>query len=509
MYSQPSPDLRHPTPKRPDQPAAPSTFGEVSPPSSPDMYAGPESQDRRRSPSISPVDDGRSDGLENRTPGRSRFDSHIPVLGRRKQSVIKGRSDFVKVNRLDVDTYQPATRWGDYLREPMVNTSRTPSNVGRRPYEHHEETSQPRADLRSGLSKFVPRGTQGSGSTSMKPAKDGRKAIRTDLNAGIVQEESNSANRSRAPVPTIEKRLPTEPLVPVLFGNNRTPSPPRDSATGRESPLSAARTLPLGTNAVLPNRGEDDDIKPTVPLKLGRKSPSYGRTISSGPHADSSEPSNSTGKTVEDNITSSTQTMGYDFRSALRGMTLQQQPVSHFSFSTHTTGTTPNTPEQKSIATFNTSSPAASILDRPRPHMGSPAADTMSIKRKPAPSRNHTTTPASDASSRFSKSLPQSPPEVESVDLVTSLQAQLNDYSFRRGNLQKIIRDLTEGVPQHSSSVQAREDVKRKVDKCKTELAEVQKQEHVLGLRLHRAWKRNDSQAYYEPTGLWVRRVTG
>ena len=30
-----------------------------------------------------------------------------------------------------------------------------------------------------------------------------------------------------------------------------------------------------------------------------------------------------------------------------------------------------------------------------------------------------------------------------------------------------------------------------------------------LGLRLHRALKRRDQNAVYEPTGLWVRRITG
>jgi hypothetical protein len=52
--------------------------------------------------------------------------------------------------------------------------------------------------------------------------------------------------------------------------------------------------------------------------------------------------------------------------------------------------------------------------------------------------------------------------------------------------------------------------MKKRVDDHKMELAEIQKEEHEVGLRLHRAWRRRDKQNELgEPTGLWVRRVTG
>lgn len=50
---------------------------------------------------------------------------------------------------------------------------------------------------------------------------------------------------------------------------------------------------------------------------------------------------------------------------------------------------------------------------------------------------------------------------------------------------------------------------KKKVEILKEDLADVVREEHDLGLRLHRAFKRMDQNAVYEPTGLWVRRVTG
>lgn len=61
----------------------------------------------------------------------------------------------------------------------------------------------------------------------------------------------------------------------------------------------------------------------------------------------------------------------------------------------------------------------------------------------------------------------------------------------------------------NSVVVRRRDDEKKKVEALKENLADVQAQEHTLGLKLHRALKRRDQSAVYEPTGLWVRRVTG
>jgi PHD/YefM family antitoxin component YafN of YafNO toxin-antitoxin module len=54
---------------------------------------------------------------------------------------------------------------------------------------------------------------------------------------------------------------------------------------------------------------------------------------------------------------------------------------------------------------------------------------------------------------------------------------------------------------------QRREEEKKKVESLRAELAEVQREEYELGLMLHRAYKRQDREAEYEPTTLWVRRV--
>jgi hypothetical protein len=106
------------------------------------------------------------------------------------------------------------------------------------------------------------------------------------------------------------------------------------------------------------------------------------------------------------------------------------------------------------------------------------------------------------------------PDEAQSHDLVTSLQAQLDDLAHRRNNIVKSIKQMTELMPTDSLVVtdevrRKRELEKMKIERLRTEEADVRREEHDIGLRLHRAWKRRDKDAVYEPTGLWVRRITG
>jgi DUF438 domain-containing protein len=112
------------------------------------------------------------------------------------------------------------------------------------------------------------------------------------------------------------------------------------------------------------------------------------------------------------------------------------------------------------------------------------------------------------------KSLPKPPPEAGSQDLISSLQAQLDDLSNRRNNIMKRIKLMTELMPtdhvvETAEVRRKREEEKHLIEDLKEEEADIRRQEHDLGLKLHRAWKRKDNDAAYESTGLWVKRVTG
>jgi hypothetical protein len=121
------------------------------------------------------------------------------------------------------------------------------------------------------------------------------------------------------------------------------------------------------------------------------------------------------------------------------------------------------------------------------------------------------------SSSSINKMLPPVPPETsagEARDRVGLLNAQLQALANRRININRSIKQMTELMPTDNvldsmDVIRKREGEKRKVEVLKQELAEVQREEYELGLKLHRAYKRLDRDADYEPTTLWVRRVTG
>ena len=114
-----------------------------------------------------------------------------------------------------------------------------------------------------------------------------------------------------------------------------------------------------------------------------------------------------------------------------------------------------------------------------------------------------------------SKALPPAPPEINPTnDRVGYLNARLESLANRRININKSIKKMTELMPTDNlmasdAVLKKREVEKIKIESLKLELAEVQREEYELGLKLHRAYKRQDRDAEYEPTTLWVRRVTG
>jgi hypothetical protein len=169
--------------------------------------------------------------------------------------------------------------------------------------------------------------------------------------------------------------------------------------------------------------------------------------------------------------------------------------------------------------TYTTTQQPSPILNRKRPKVDESPKATTRKAINPAPTSSvfismSTTGPTSKRASNIAKTLPQSPAEAESHDLITSLQAQLDNLAHRRNNITRSIRQMTELMPTDHVVVTAevrrkRDDEKRKVEGLKEEEADVRSLEHEIGLKLHRAYKRRDKDSVYEPTGLWVRRVTG
>jgi hypothetical protein len=231
--------------------------------------------------------------------------------------------------------------------------------------------------------------------------------------------------------------------------------------------------------------------------------------------------------------------------------TLETPPVrgpdSRFSWTTQATNTTyqhseppsppPPLPALPAINTIG----ASSIMNRSRPIPSrnySPGPDSpvistppLAAQRKPLsgadrPARTSSrvlpgglASPASALSPTSSnsgaagggKALPPVPGAVNAADHVATLQARLDDLATQRGNVERVLRDLTDPAACNPlvSNFRVEREREKRVAALRDELNEIGLLEHEVGLRMHRAQRRKEREEGYEGfTTLWVRRVT-
>lgn len=213
------------------------------------------------------------------------------------------------------------------------------------------------------------------------------------------------------------------------------------------------------------------------------------------------------------------------FRANLQGMSIPEEPKSRFSTTTYATtaynDSRPQTPDvgSDSPSALSAAPTASSILNRrrPVPLAGAPNAKPAhksipsDLPSQTTSSSNHADSPIAPDSDKRSKILPKAPAGQPKVDQVKTLQAKQDALRRRKRNIETVIHELTDVVQPSSIAYDkaSRQEIKKTVEQLKKELAEVIKEEHETGLKLHRAWKRHDDFVDYEPTSIWVRRVTG
>lgn len=88
----------------------------------------------------------------------------------------------------------------------------------------------------------------------------------------------------------------------------------------------------------------------------------------------------------------------------------------------------------------------------------------------------------------------------------------MDDLRLRRSNVGRLLRDLNEHAPANPLVTDFRKmrERERRIREFEDELADIAREEHDTGLKLHRAWRKRERE---DPMGmesaLWVRRVTG
>ena len=553
IYSQPSPELKDDSTQKNGHKIRSSSLypDDVSPLGSPHVIDAKNGRSRRSSPDVSPVSDSPSP-LANRSPvfTSGRFSSGIPIAK-------KTRKFWNRPSNNSLERDSGLTHWDVYSGEPTTSENGKPPQTTPSAVKLNAEPSPGRLN---GNHENFGTSTHISGGSTI-----GRKRVASrDLNnAPIVRPEWRGAGgRHKIVNPLVDKPLPPgkTPTFPAGSDRHQHDQKHEERMTESSTPSRSPRelvNLPNRPSIVLNDKELDQPIASLDAMSESSPNP----MISPAFHHDirSSNPSLSTddirsplarnpsNEEIKDRqsqmlpdvppdspqsqqmhqrhsqITSDAMLTNGDterdsrqiegrLRTDLQYIHLQDQPPCRFSSTTYTAtdydspATTPELGSSSPVVTRTSTTPN-SILNRKRPVPPAGIPNPKVTARKPTPSELGRSKQTPEGKR---KSLPKSPPEVEATSRISSLQAKLDDLHQRRKNLQTVIHELTNVVQPSSIAydVASRQEMKRTVEHLSRELAEVVKDEHDTGLRLHRALKRDDEFAAYEPTSIWIRRVT-
>lgn len=518
-------------PRYTDVRAASSAYSDISPPDSPADYHGHRQMEG--SPEVSPVDD--SPGTSHyQLPLRTKYNSNIPLPLKLHNGTRGFLSSFRgrKEGSIPSDRDSTQTRWDDFSGEPTTSEHGKPAQAspGNAPFSASLDGSP--TDPRFGNHISI----SGGPLNSHAPVQVGSGASRTfsDGLTGPREAWKGASGRSALVSPLVEKLRPASKSIPVPARPLRRESPTQVEQSGHTTPRSVTDRVvqPQPVSTASPYHNEN--IKPIVPLKAGRNSPPRSLTTPFAQHSERPYPSpagsdtrspaawsvnseNARNKPLPTPTESTpnshrnreaSETNEREFLAAMNDMNMTNEPGSRATtYATTTYESPPDTPRIDSETPMP--SPLSPLMNRKRPVQAGSAFSGKSTIRKPTPSELGSS-PRLD-SSRFSKTLPQSPAERDSVDRISSLLASSENLHRRRLNLQTVIRELTNVVQPSSAAydMASRDEIKKTVKALEAELAGVIKEEHETGMKLHRAYKKRDKDDIWEPTGLWVRRVTG
>ncbi|KAL4896964.1 hypothetical protein BDV59DRAFT_82357 [Aspergillus ambiguus] len=444
---------------------------DISPPDSPiSIPRRPGSHD---SGQISPVEDEPKQTPTG--PAANKFTSHLPILRKRAGSE---QPDAVQRERRQ-------TRWDDFSGEPTTNDSgkfsqaAPGSHAFQGPAPPHPRSSSANANTNIfGWSKdqFLPRrkfsDTRSPPAGVREPWKgpSGRSPM-----VAPIQERPRARSSSRVRLSRSNDRLKgNEYKTPESAPFSIVPSVVTTITAGEGNPKRPQKSPGNRDNRQIPQVPEE----PTPPSSAHSPAP---------PRVDLPQP-DLTATLADLKLTNEDET---------------GQPVSRFSATTDETTETGSSTASAPDSIDTASDTRPSIMSRKRP-VPSAVAPVKQTSRKPTPA---------EMSGMFgtSKELPQCPPEQQAQNRVEMLEARRDGLARRRANIDTIIHELTQVIQPSpiAYDMAAREEVKKTVDSLNNELAEIKREEHEIGVKLLRAWKKRDEQDYYGgSTSIWVKRVT-
>ncbi|KAL4743383.1 hypothetical protein BDV11DRAFT_109054 [Aspergillus similis] len=446
---------------------------DISPPDSP--IGAPRSRDSAR---VSPIE---NDSIQATGAGGSgaKFSSHIPVPRKRADS---------KLDQPPNPSRAKATQWDNFSREPTSSLGRMGQvNPGGVSFETHVSATR----QRSNSSKLIDWGKEHF--HSRKKISESRNRFYANEATPFADREPWRGQSGRSPIvyPIQEKpRNRSSSRLHLSRSSDRlrenTPSPIVGSTGTFTTIITAGKQ----------NHRQQPWARP------------YGHDVPESRNASAVSVSSTTPPRVD--IVSSP-----DLSASLTDLTLADddynEPTSRFSV------TTCNTTEAESVTPSPrnsiTPSPPASVIDTASQLSTDTTRSIMSRSRPVpsavAPGKRPARKPTPSEISN--KALPPNPAEMTPQGRIDMLEAKRNELVRRKANINTMINELTQVIQPSSIAydMAAREEVKKTVASLHSELADIQKEEHDVGLKLLRAWKKRDDNDFYgSSSSLWVKRVT-
>lgn len=155
------------------------------------------------------------------------------------------------------------------------------------------------------------------------------------------------------------------------------------------------------------------------------------------------------------------------------------------------------------LASKSTEDLPSSMMSRRRP-----VPISMPTSKKPV--RKPTPSEAAQEPTLANQSQPDHAPK-DTLGRIEALEARRDELAKRRFNLETVIHELTRVIQPGSIvyDLAAKAEVKRSVQSIENEIAEIKREEHELGLKVTRAWRKLDERENHgDGSNLWVKRVT-
>lgn len=560
VYSRPSNDLYYY-----DNPAVtpPCAYEDVSPPSSPE----PEQQQNFRQPrryrsmrDVSPMDENRQ---KFQTAGASYDVTNMPVLRRAPDSVQAGESQStqkfwgVKLapnSKVKWDAYSGEPTSGDTGKVQSVTPGmyKGADSTDNRPMGYHVSITGP--EVKKNVSLV---GRMGSLRVKMPPVVEASKPrepwSRTTGRSEIVPALKDEPLRKVFQQPRKTEALDLDKMGQTVPNTSATPVACVPVAADTAPAIDSAHDFDVHQNT----------FKPIAPLKISKNtvssslaSPTSPTNIGLGIQTPYSYYSPVTPTQTQPSLPSTVVNEPKEIKTQSREQnmkpspsTVVKQPLeptpeketeplnSRFSWTTYNSTTTyqhsPPTTPQSGMSTYTQVqrprvatepiSTASSILGRrrPVPQAGQLPDPTPQATRKPTPVPSTTpdaaklralSPPSSDSTlnTKTNKALPQPPTTLSASDHISLLESQLEDLRVRRTNVYRLLNDLNKAAPANPlvTDFKRARLVEQRKRGYEDELSEIKAEEHDIGMKLHRAWKKREREDPNQGSALWIRRVT-